>query len=164
MIALAVANGPELIIADEPTTALDVTVQAQVLRLLAGMLDEAGMVFISHDLSVIAQMADRVVVMYAGQVVEEGAVDDVLKAPKHPYTAQLLQAIPSRAKGRLVPIAGQLPSPLQIVQGCSFVSRCALTGGREACSTSAPSLQGPLGHRASCHFADETHKLGVGQR
>ncbi|HEX7094387.1 MAG TPA: ABC transporter ATP-binding protein [Acidimicrobiales bacterium] len=136
MIALAIASSPRLLIADEPTTALDVTVQAQILRLLRRLQEEDGMslLLISHDLSVIAEMADRVAVMYAGQIVESGAVDDVFLRPSHPYTDALLGAQPgSHISGdRLVAIPGTVPDPSAMPQGCRFHTRC--THAIDACT------------------------------
>lgn len=129
MIALAIASSPRLLIADEPTTALDVTVQAQILRLLRRLQDEEGMslLLISHDLSVIAEMADRVAVMYAGQIVESGSVQRVFLSPSHPYTEALLGAQPGShtAGDRLVAIPGTVPDPSAMPSGCRFHTRCA---------------------------------------
>jgi peptide/nickel transport system permease protein len=125
MIAMALANDPRLLIADEPTTALDVTVQAQILELLASLRRETGtaMIFITHSLGVVAEIADRVVVMYAGQVVEQGAVAEVFARPLHPYTRALLEAAPD---GDDMPlgIAGQVPLPLAFPTHCRFAARC----------------------------------------
>jgi oligopeptide/dipeptide ABC transporter ATP-binding protein len=131
MIAIACACRPSLIVADEPTTALDVTIQAQVLDLLLEMQAELGsaMLFITHDLGVVAEIADRVVVLYAGQVVEEAVVDQLFRAPAHPYTAALLASVPdveaTRVRSRRLPaIAGTVPSPSEIDAGCRFRGRC----------------------------------------
>jgi len=128
MIALALSAGPALLIADEPTTALDVTIQAQVLDLMRGLQRELGMamIFITHDLGVIAQIADDVAVMYLGQIVEKGDARAVLKDPQHPYTRGLLEAIPSltRLEARLRPVPGDIPSPSQRPSGCAFHTRC----------------------------------------
>ncbi len=126
MIAMAVANDPKLLIADEPTTALDVTIQAQVLDLLAGLRAERGMavVFITHSLPVVAEIADRVVVMYAGQVVEHGAVPDVFTRPLHPYTQALLASAPHEDGTPPIGIPGVVPLPHQLPPGCSFGPRC----------------------------------------
>ncbi|HEV7680371.1 MAG TPA: ABC transporter ATP-binding protein [Candidatus Dormibacteraeota bacterium] len=129
MIALAIASHPALLVADEPTTALDVTVQAQILELLASLREEQGMslLLISHDLSVVSRVAEQLVVVYAGQVVERGATRDVLRRPAHPYTEALLEAQPSQGrKGttlRVIP--GSVPSPAAMPSGCRFASRCA---------------------------------------
>ncbi len=128
MIAIALACSPKLLIADEPTTALDVTIQAQILALMRNLRDETGaaILMITHDLGVIAQMADRVVVMYAGQVVEEGAVSELFARPLHPYTRLLMRSIPLARKKlkRLETIAGTTPSPASFPQGCRFNPRC----------------------------------------
>ncbi len=128
MIAIALACSPKLLIADEPTTALDVTIQAQILALMRNLRDETGaaILMITHDLGVIAQMADRVVVMYAGQVVEEGTVSELFARPLHPYTRLLMRSIPLARKKlkRLETIAGTTPSPASFPLGCRFNPRC----------------------------------------
>ncbi|MBM3532131.1 MAG: ABC transporter ATP-binding protein [Alphaproteobacteria bacterium] len=128
MIAIALACSPKLLIADEPTTALDVTIQAQILALMRTLRDETGaaILMITHDLGVIAQMADRVVVMYAGQVVEEGPVSELFARPRHPYTRLLMRSIPLARKKlkRLEAIVGTTPSPASFPEGCRFNPRC----------------------------------------
>ncbi len=128
MIAMALANEPDLLIADEPTTALDVTIQAQILELLLELRREMGMgvMLITHDLGVVAEVCDRVVVMYAGQVVEEGPVDDIFRQPAHPYTQGLLAAVPrpDRTGGELAVIPGTVPPPTNWPSGCRFRDRC----------------------------------------
>lgn len=129
MIAIALALDPKLIIADEPTTALDVTVQAQILDLLRDLQSETGtaIVFVTHDLGVVAEIADRVAVMYAGKVVEQGPVWEVLRAPKNPYTEALLRSMPGAVGGRgnrLTPIEGAVPSLHEMPTGCRFAPRC----------------------------------------
>lgn len=133
MIAIALACGPGLLIADEPTTALDATIQIQILELIRELQRESGMgvLFVTHDLDVVAAIADRVVVMYAGQVIETGAVRDVLSMPQHPYTAGLLRSVPRidgdhQAGERLVPLPGSVPDPLRMPRGCRFHPRCTL--------------------------------------
>jgi peptide/nickel transport system ATP-binding protein/oligopeptide transport system ATP-binding protein len=130
MIAMAISCAPKLLIADEPTTALDVTIQAQILELLAELRRTHGMavLLITHDLGVVAEVCDRVVVMYAGQVVETGSVEDIFARPAHPYTRGLLGSLPSiEARGRrLVSIPGTVPSPLHWPDGCRFRARCSL--------------------------------------
>jgi peptide/nickel transport system ATP-binding protein len=132
MIAMAIACGPKLLIADEPTTALDVTIQAQILDLLAELRRTLGMavLLITHDLGVVAEVCDRVVVMYAGQVVETGTVEDIFVRPAHPYTRGLLGSLPSvgGAGGRLASIGGTVPSPLHWPDGCRFRARCSAAG------------------------------------
>jgi peptide/nickel transport system permease protein len=135
-----VANDPRLLIADEPTTALDVTIQAQVLDLLATLKREGGMglVFISHSLPVVAQIADTVAVMYAGEIVEQGTAEAVLRRPLHPYTAALIRSAPPE-DGRLPEsMPGAVPSPHALPPGCSFAPRCAHC--RPACEAAPPPL------------------------
>jgi len=128
MIAIALACNPELLIADEPTTALDVTIQNQILALLKKLKEQSNMsiMLITHDLGVVAEMADRVVVMYSGQVVEQGDVFTIFENPKHPYTEGLLRSMPSAEKrtGKLYAIDGVVPNPLNLPKGCRFAPRC----------------------------------------
>ncbi len=143
MIAMALALSPRLVIADEPTTALDVTVQAQILDLLRMLQAETGtaILFVTHDLGVVAEIADRVVVMYAGNVVEQGTVRQVLKDPQHPYTEALLSSMPgtvARTGGRLTPIEGVVPSLFDMPPGCRFAPRCA--HAHERCLEAQPEL------------------------
>ncbi len=128
MIAMALAGGPRLLIADEPTTALDVTVQKQILDLLDRLRRELrlGLLFITHDLGVVAQVADRVAVMYAGRIVEEGQAHEVLRSPRHPYTQGLLAASPTLDRGKLMPIPGTVPQLTALPPGCAFEPRCAV--------------------------------------
>jgi len=156
MIAMAIANDPDILLADEPTTALDVTIQAQVLDVLRTAQRETGaaLVLVSHDLGVIAGMADRVAVMYAGRVVETAPVDELFARPRHPYTLGLIGAVP-RLDGRggpLVPIPGSPPAPGS-VSGCPFADRCPLAEDR--CRTAEPPLAGAHGHLAACVRAEE---------
>jgi peptide/nickel transport system permease protein len=133
-IAMALANDPELIIADEPTTALDVTTQARILKLLKELCRERGaaLVFISHDVGVIAELCDRVNVMYGGRIVESGPVGAVLGTPRHPYTQRLLACVPELGSGarRIDPIPGLPPATNALPQGCAFAPRCKLADGR----------------------------------
>nr|WP_072875056.1 ABC transporter ATP-binding protein [Alicyclobacillus montanus] len=129
MIAIAMACNPKLLIADEPTTALDVTIQAQILELMKGISKDLGtsILLITHDLGVVAEMCDRVAVMYAGQIVEQGSVDDIFFNPQHPYTRGLLNAIPkidAEQKQRLQPIEGNVPPITRMPKGCRFSPRC----------------------------------------
>jgi peptide/nickel transport system ATP-binding protein len=126
MIAIAIANEPDVLIADEPTTALDVTVQAQILEVIRNIQKEIGaaVVFITHDLGVVARMADRVQVMYAGRAAELGSVDDIFFHPSHPYTAGLLASLPGLSRERLTPIPGSPPNMLAPPSGCAFRVRC----------------------------------------
>jgi oligopeptide/dipeptide ABC transporter ATP-binding protein len=159
MIALALSCNPSLLIADEPTTALDVTIQAQILALLDKLRRDIGMgvLFITHNLSVVAEIADRVAVMYSGRVVEEGDVHSLFKRPRHPYTRGLLESLPRRAlddeaamtRRRLNAIPGQVASPLDPLPGCAFAPRCALVLAE--CSAAMPPLaQVPAGQRSRC--------------
>ena len=161
MIAMAMANRPALLVADEPTTALDVTVQAQVLDVLRTAQRETGAatILITHDLGVVAEMADRVAVMYAGRIVELADVRTVFEHPRHPYTAALLSSLPrlDTDRARLEPIAGQPPSLLHPPPGCAFHPRCRLSGGRLPCRTDVPPLLSTdaPGQSAACHYWDE---------
>ena len=158
MIAMAIANQPDVLIADEPTTALDVTTQAQVLDLLRDLQQEMGLalLLITHDLGVVAGIADRVVVMYAGRVVEEGPVDAIFTRAAHPYTRALLASVPrvGAARGTLRAIEGSPPNPGEVVAGCAFAPRCPLA--EERCVARVPELR-PVAefHRAACIFGDQ---------
>jgi len=158
MIAMALACNPALLIADEPTTALDVTIQAQILELLKGLSKErdTGVVLITHDLGVVAEMADRVVVMYAGEVVEEADVFELFANPKHPYTKGLLGSLPKIDEQReeLDSIYGSVPNPLQMPSGCAFHPRCPMA--TELCKSKAPLLE-PVAanHSARCFYSKE---------
>lgn len=160
MIAMAIANQPKVLVADEPTTALDVTIQAQILEVLqlAQRETSAALILITHDLGVIAEMADRVIVMYAGHSVETGTVSEVFHTPRHPYTVGLLASLPSLDSDaeRLIPIPGSPPGGLSIPTGCPFHPRCAMARGRILCSTENPPLAELSDGRASaCHFYEE---------
>ncbi|MCT2277125.1 ABC transporter ATP-binding protein [Micromonospora chalcea] len=178
MIAMALVNDPDLLIADEPTTALDVTVQAQILDLLADLQEEfrSAIILITHDLGVVSQVADDVLVMYAGRAVEHGSVARVLRAPQHPYTWGLLSSVPSLhgdADADLVPIPGNPPSLINLPSGCAFHPRCRwadVNGDRSR--TEVPELReaGQAGHLVACHlsaadreriYRDEVAQVGV---
>ena len=162
MIAMALSTKPKLLIADEPTTALDVTIQAQVLDLMKDLISEFGMaiLFITHDLGVIAQVADRVAVMYLGGIVESGPVREVLKSPAHPYTRGLINALPKidSLDEPLTPIPGDIPSPLERPSGCVFHTRCPEVLA-DRCDSSVPQriILGH-GHSASCFAIDSKEK------
>lgn len=161
MIAMALAAGPQLLIADEPTTALDVTVQKQVLALLADLRQamQLGMLFITHDLGVVAQVADRVAVMYTGHVVEEGPAREVLTRPQHPYTKGLLAASPTLERGKLVPIPGMVPQLTELPPGCTFAPRCAWR--RPECDAAVPQLRAVSAqHAARCVLVGEAVPSG----
>ena len=166
MIAIAIANDPTILVADEPTTALDVTIQAQIVTVLQRVREEsdAATLLVTHDLGLISQIADRVIVMYAGRVMEQGNVFAVLESPRHPYTIGLLTSVPrlSGETDRLVPIPGQPPSLVSLGDGCPFQPRCALSQGRSRCREEIPGLR-PIGsaqHLTACHFADELENDG----
>jgi peptide/nickel transport system ATP-binding protein len=161
LIAMALSCDPELLIADEPTTALDVTTQAQILELLADLQEQNGMaiMLITHNLGVVAEMADDVVVMYLGRVVEEGPVDEIFYAPKHPYTQLLLKSIPSvyaESRTKLPTIAGSVPHPYSRPQGCPFHPRCPHFM-RGTCDVQEPRLLTVDGaQRASCFLYEQS--------
>ncbi|MFY0613775.1 MAG: ABC transporter ATP-binding protein [Hyphomicrobiaceae bacterium] len=162
LIAMAIALDPAVLIADEPTTALDVTVQAQILELLAGIQSETGMgmVLITHDLGLVARHADRVAVMYGGRVVEQGRLGDVFKRTRHPYTVSLFRSIPhlhTPADAELTPIEGQPPNPAELPPGCAFEARCYLGKGRSDCANSIPALAATdlSTHLTACHHWQE---------
>jgi oligopeptide/dipeptide ABC transporter ATP-binding protein len=162
MIAMAIANDPSVLIADEPTTALDVTIQAQIVEVLKAARTEthASIILITHDLGLIAELADRVVVMYAGRVVELGDVYTIFNTPRHPYTLGLLNSL-ARLDGDqewLHPIPGQPPSLIAPPPGCAFHPRCELSQGRTLCRTEVPPLRSFSDveeHVSRCHFAEE---------
>ena len=166
MIAMAIANEPDVVIADEPTTALDVTTQAQILRLLERLASthDCAVILITHDLGIVAGFCDSVCVMYAGRFVERASVEQIFANPIHPYTEALLRAIPSadhagRASRRLTEIGGSPPNLAHLPQGCSFEPRCFLGHGREKCLEHGPEpLSIPVAGRlvtAECHYARE---------
>lgn len=154
MIAMALACEPKLLIADEPTTALDVTIQAQILNLLRTLQEKTdiSILLITHDLGVVAETADRVLVMYCGQIVEEGTVENIFENPLHPYTRGLMASIPELygpSKETLETIPGMAPNPLELPKGCNFVTRCV--NATEKCREVAPTLlKHPTGNRVSC--------------
>ncbi|MGH7936842.1 MAG: ABC transporter ATP-binding protein, partial [Chthoniobacterales bacterium] len=162
MIAMALSANPGVLIADEPTTALDVTVQKQILELLQKLRRELdlSLLFITHDLGVVAQIADRVAVMYAGRVVEEGPVADVLRNPRHPYTEGLLRAAPRLETAQLVPIPGSVPSLDSLPPGCAFAPRCPKRIPQ--CEAAVPPLLAANGtgekHRARCILVAPSEK------
>jgi len=161
MIAMSIANQPKLLIADEPTTALDVTIQAQIIEVLKAAQREthAATILITHDLGLVAELCDRVVVMYGGRVVEAGDVYTIFANPRHPYTVGLMDSLPKLIgeEEMLRPITGQPPSLISLPPGCAFHPRCFLSGGRMRCRTDVPPLR-PIGdteHLSACHFAEE---------
>lgn len=156
MIAMAISCNPQLLIADEPTTALDVTIQAQILDLMRKLQKDfnAGMILITHDLGVVAEMCQNVVVMYAGKIVERGTVEDIFYRPMHPYTKGLLESIPHFESGerlaKLQTIPGLVPSLLNLPQGCRFHERCKFA--KDECKKAMPVLQGSEHHQVACFF------------
>jgi oligopeptide/dipeptide ABC transporter ATP-binding protein len=159
MIAMSITNSPALLIADEPTTALDVTIQAQVLEVLRRVQAEthAATILITHDLGIVAEMCDRVLVMYAGHIVESGDVETIFRAPRHPYTIGLMDSLPKVTEDEewLRPITGSPPSLIDLPPGCPFHPRCFLA--RERCRQENPPLAPVEGsaHQSACHFSEE---------
>ncbi|MBI1994380.1 MAG: ABC transporter ATP-binding protein, partial [Deltaproteobacteria bacterium] len=158
MIAIAVSCGPKLILADEPTTALDVTIQAQILELLRGLSQEFGlaMIIITHNLGVVARYADRVHVMYAGKIIESASAREIYRNPRHPYTLGLLHSVPrldQPRRAKLEPIEGQPPDLWNLPEGCSFAPRCKFLV--ERCVREAPPLRELENqHRSACWVAE----------
>ncbi len=161
MIAMALACRPDLLIADEPTTALDVTIQAQILRLMKKMQKDFGMaiMFITHDLGVIAELCDYVVVMYAGKIVEKGTVQEIFKKPRHPYTKGLLESIPrleTTPKTKLPIIEGIVPDLFNLPKGCRFANRCNYAS--DICQGGHPELEEVMSnHHVACYNKDKVH-------
>jgi oligopeptide/dipeptide ABC transporter ATP-binding protein len=162
MIAMSIANSPSLLIADEPTTALDVTIQAQVLEVLKTVQAEtdAATILITHDLGIVAELCERVIVMYGGKIVEHGDVHTIFRSPRHPYTIGLMDSLPKLTEDEdwLRPIPGQPPSLINRPPGCAFHPRCFLSQGRLRCRDEVPPLRASDGgedHRSACHFAEE---------
>jgi oligopeptide/dipeptide ABC transporter ATP-binding protein len=160
LIAMALVMRPALLIADEPTTALDVTIQAQILELLADLQQRLGtaILLITHDLGVVAEAASRVLVMYGGQIVEQAPVRELFARPAHPYTEGLMRAMPRVGHGRdrLVTIPGSVPAPTAWPSGCRFRDRCPYAW--ERCEREAPELRGTSSHLARCHLLDEPER------
>ncbi len=161
MIAMALSCNPDLLIADEPTTALDVTIQAQILDLMKSLQDEFNMsiLMVTHDLGVVADMASHVAIMYASQIVEYGPVKEIYHNPRHPYTLGLFTSIPvlGEKKKDLYVIPGNVPNPLAFPDGCKFWPRCAFA--QDICHTNEPVLKEVTpGHSAACHFSDSIDK------
>ncbi len=160
MIAMGIANNPSLLIADEPTTALDVTIQAQVLEVMKKVQAEtqAATILITHDLGIVAEMCDRVIVMYGGRIVESGDVYTIFRSPRHPYTIGLMNSLPKLTEDEewLEPIPGAPPSLINRPSGCAFHPRCFLSQGRERCRAEVPTLRKvEQEHQAACHFSEE---------
>ncbi|MCK0168177.1 ABC transporter ATP-binding protein [Jannaschia sp. S6380] len=165
MIAMALANDPEILIADEPTTALDVTIQAQILDLIRDLRDDTGMgtIMITHDLGVVAEIADTVAVMYGGQVVERGPVVRVFDDPQHPYTIGLMSAMPQldRPGGRLAIVPGTVPTIATMPGGCRFRTRCAFA--TKTCAVRPALSRTGAGHEVACHYAPLEHHVSVAE-
>ena len=162
MIAMSIANSPSLLIADEPTTALDVTIQAQVLEVLKTVQEQtdAATILITHDLGIVAELCERVIVMYGGKIVEHGDVHTIFRSPRHPYTIGLMDSLPKLTEDEewLRPIPGAPPSLINRPPGCAFHPRCFLSQGRLRCREEVPSLRtvdGGPEHTSACHFAEE---------
>ena len=163
MIAMALANDPQILIADEPTTALDVTIQAQILDLIRDLRDETGMgtLMITHDLGVVAEIADTVAIMYAGQIVEQGSVANIFNNPQHPYTIGLISAMPQLDKPgtRLAIVPGTVPTVANMPVGCRFRTRCAFA--TDACKSRPQFSSIAQGHDVACHYAPLEANLSV---
>jgi len=161
MIAMSMANSPSLLIADEPTTALDVTIQAQVLEILKTVqaATDAATILITHDLGIVAELCERVIVMYGGRIVESGDVHTIFEAPRHPYTIGLMDSLPKLTEDEewLRPIPGSPPSLINRPTGCAFHPRCFLSQGRVRCREEVPELRttDATEHLAACHFSEE---------
>ncbi|MBN1219029.1 MAG: ABC transporter ATP-binding protein [Anaerolineae bacterium] len=158
MIAMALSCNPKLLIADEPTTALDVTIQAQILELMKSLQEQFGMaiMMITHNLGVIAEMAEQVAVMYMGKVVESADANTIFHHPLHPYTVGLMRSIPKigrEVKGRLTPIPGSVPDPFSVPSGCAFYPRCPAPK-KPACSEEVPLIEIEAGHKVRCTLYD----------
>ena len=160
MIAMALASNPDILIADEPTTALDVTIQAQILQLLQDLRDHYGMsvILVTHNLGIVAEVADTVAVMYGGRIVEYAGVEELLTDPLHPYTKALLASVPKLGgeKVRLATIPGSVPLPAEYPQGCRFSTRCSLPAGKESEENECREILPPMrevkkGHFCACH-------------
>lgn len=159
MIAMALLSRPKLLIADEPTTALDVTVQAQILELIKKLKAEIGtsLLLITHNLGVVAETCDEVAIMYAGRIVEQSSVHDIFSHPRHPYTKMLLEAVPKPGRRRLIPIPGSVPNLLNTPPGCAFHPRCPLV--MDICSKQVPLLKSTAeGGSVACHLYAEGEK------
>lgn len=159
MIAMALSTKPALLIADEPTTALDVTIQAQVIDLMKDLVDEfhMGIIFITHDLGVVAQTCDRINVMYLGSLIEEGPVRSVIRNPRHPYTQGLISALPKldNLDAPLTPVPGDIPSPLERPTGCVFNTRCSQVVGPECTHQKPRDVITDADHKVACHIYKE---------
>jgi oligopeptide/dipeptide ABC transporter ATP-binding protein len=165
MIAMALANDPAVLIADEPTTALDTTIQAQILELISDLQRESGtaMLLITHDLGVVAEVASEVAVMYAGRIVETGSVAALFEDPQHPYTIGLMASMPALAptRGRLATIPGLVPTVDTMPRGCRFSSRCPFAA--DPCAKAPALAEATPGHLVACHFAPIERRLEAAQ-
>ena len=158
MIAMMLSRNPSLLIADEPTTALDVTIEAQILEIISQLKKEFGtaVMLITHNFGLVAEVADRVAIMYAGELVEQGDVFEIFRAPKHPYTRLLMKALPrgTKQEGRLQTIDGTVPRLMEVQPGCRFANRCPMA--KEICYEQDPAIRAlSTTHTYRCHFAEE---------
>lgn len=165
MIAIALAARPKLLLADEPTTALDVTIQDQIIKLLLHLKNQLSMsmILVTHDLGVASQLCDRIAVMYAGRMMEIASTRDLFDSPGHPYTRGLIRSIPLGGKGeRLIPIQGTPPNLAEPIPGCPFAPRCDMA--QENCFRALPAFSQPVpGHQVRCHYAHLTHSEGISE-
>ena len=158
MIAMMLSRNPSLLIADEPTTALDVTIEAQILEIISQLKKEFGtaVMLITHNFGLVAEVADRVAIMYAGELVEQGDVFEIFRAPKHPYTRLLMKALPrgTKQEGRLQTIDGTVPRLMEVQPGCRFANRCPMA--KKICYEQDPAIRAlSATHTYRCHFAEE---------
>jgi oligopeptide/dipeptide ABC transporter ATP-binding protein len=166
-IARALATNPKIVIADEPVSALDVSIQAQVINLMQDLQEEFGLsyIFIAHDLSVVRHISDRISVMYLGQIVETGPADEIYRRPMHPYSRLLLSAVPrpdpDKRAGAHAPLRGELPSPVHKPSGCAFRTRCPIA--KPSCADAVPPLESRQGREVACPYTDGAGETATNQ-